>query len=417
MQKHAICPGVTLYHLPFEHFKTVSFRVYFHQPLSEETATVNALLPSVLMRGCKTHPTTRALNLYWEELYGAAADAFVSKRGEDQTICFVASCIADAYVPEQEGVVQKVAKILHDLILDPLMVDGAFNEDYIRQEKKGLKESLLARINDKRSYASDRCTEEMCKNDPYAVYEGGDANRVDSITNADLVAAYHRLFEGPITIFVTGKTDVEPICQLFSDLKGKDLPYPVGGCFIPAETPQTVTERMDVTQGKLVMGFSTGISAKSPEFIHLMVANSVFGSGPHSKLFKNVREKLSLAYYAYSRTDRMKGLMMVSAGIEFSKFDAARDEILKQLEAVQKGEITEEELFSAKKALTSAILSLKDSPAQSVSWNLGNILSDNVCSAEERIQQINAVTVEEIVSVFQKVRLQTTYFLTGKEAE
>lgn len=417
MKKHTICPGVTLYHLPFKHFKTVSIRVYFHQPLSEKTATVNALLPNILMRGCKAHPTTRALNLYLEELYGASADAFVSKRGEDQVTCFAASGIADAYVPEQEGLVQKVAMVLHDLILDPLMVDGAFNEDYIRQEKKGLKESLLARINDKRSYASDRCIEEMCKNDPYAVYEGGDAERVDSITNEELVAAYHRLFEGPVTIFVTGKADVLPICELFSDLKGKDLPFPVGGCFVPNEAPQTVIESMDVTQGKLVMGFSTGVLSGSSDFVHLMVANSVFGSGPHSKLFKNVREKLSLAYYAYSRTDRFKGLMMVSAGIEFSKFDAAKDEILRQLEAVQKGTITEEELFFAKKALTSALLALKDSPAQSVSWTLGNILSGDVCTAEERIEEINKVTVEEIVAVFQKVRLQTTYFLNGKEAQ
>jgi len=417
MKKHTICPGVTLYHLPFKHFKTVSIRVYFHQPLSEKTATVNALLPNILMRGCKAHPTTRALNLYLEELYGASADAFVSKRGEDQVTCFAASGIADAYVPEQEGLVQKVAMVLHDLILDPLMVDGAFNEDYIRQEKKGLKESLLARINDKRSYASDRCIEEMCKNDPYAVYEGGDAEQVDSITNEELVAAYHRLFEGPVTIFVTGKADVLPICELFSDLKGKDLPFPVGGCFVPTEAPQTVIESMDVTQGKLVMGFSTGVLGGSSDFVHLLVANSVFGSGPHSKLFKNGREKLSLAYYAYSRTDRIKGLMMVSAGIEFSKFDAAKDEILRQLEAVQKGTITEEELFFAKKALTSTLLALKDSPAQSVSWTLGNILSGDVCTAEERIEEINKVTVEEIVAVFQKVRLQTTYFLNGKEAQ
>ena len=417
MQKHTIGPGVTLYHLPFEHFKTVSIRVYFHQPLSEKTATVNALLPNVLMRGCRTYPTTRALNLYLEELYGATADAFVSKRGEDQITCFAASGIADAYVPEQEGLVQKVATVLHDLILDPLMVDGAFNDDYVRQEKKGLKEGLLARINDKRSYATDRCVEEMCKNDPYAVYEGGDAEQVEGITNEDLVAAYHRLFEGPVTIFVTGKADVLPICELFSDLKGKELPYPVGGCFVPAEEPKTVVESMDVTQGKLVMGFSTGVLGNSNEFVHLMVANSVFGSGPHSKLFKNVREKLSLAYYAYSRTDRIKGLMMVGAGIEFSKFDAAREEILKQLESVQKGEITEEELFSAKKALTSALLAMKDSPAQSVSWTLGNILSGSAGTAEERIREINAVTVEEIVAVFQKVRLQTTYFLNGKEAQ
>lgn len=416
MQIRTVQPGVTLYHLPFDHFKTVSIRVYFHQPLSHETATVNALLPEVLLRGSETYPTTRALNLYLEELYGATADAFVSKRGEDQIIGFSASCIADEYVPDHDALVFKTAQVLHDLILKPLWVDGKFNEEYIRQEKKNQKEALLARINDKRSYASDRCVEEMCKNDPYAIFEGGDAERVDVISNADLVAAYHRLFTGPVTIFVTGRTDIGPICDLFSDLHAAEGPYPLGELFVSDAAPQTVTEPMEVTQGKLVMGFTTGISAKSPDFVPLIVANSVFGSGPHSKLFKNVREKLSLAYYAYSRTDRVKGLMIVSAGIEFSKFDAAREEIMAQLAAVQRGEITDEELDSAKKALTSALYAIKDSPAQSVSWLLSNILSDRVGDLEEEITRINAVTVDEIVKVFRKVRLQMTYFLTGKEA-
>lgn len=416
MQMRTIQPGVNLYHLPFDHFKTVSIRIYFHQPLSFETATANALMSNVLMRGCKSYPTTRAINLYLEELYGATAGVFVTKRGEDQIISFSVSCIADEYVPDGDRLVQKAARVLHDFLLDPLWVDGGFNEDYIRQEKKNLKEGLLARINDKRGYASERCIEEMCKGDPCAVFEGGDAEQIDGITNADLTAAYRRLFDGPITIFVTGRAEIQPICELFSDLKGVDRPYPVGECFVPNDEPKTVIERMDVTQGKLVLGFSTDVSAKSPDFVHLMVANSVFGSGPHSKLFKNVREKLSLAYYAYSRTDHYKGLMVVSAGIEFADFDAARNEIMAQLAAVQRGEITEEELTSAKKALTSVLYAMKDSPAQSVSWTMGNILANRICSVEEKMEQINAVTVDEIAAVFRKVRLQTTYFLTGKEA-
>lgn len=416
MRKYLLSPGTELYYLPFEHFKTVSVRIYIHQPLLAETATANALLPEVLLRGCKKYPTTRDLNLYLEELYGATLDAFVSKRGEDQLLCFSIDCIADAYVPEQDSLVKKAAEVLHELLFCPLVTQEGFSEEYIQQEKKNLKDALLARINDKRSYATDRCIEEMCKEDPYAVYEGGDMDKVDGITNTDLMQAYSRMLSGPVTIFVTGKTDPKLICDLFSDFPTQEKAYPVGSLFVPEAQARTVTERLDVTQGKLTLGFATGVCAGDSDFFALLVGNSVFGAGAHSKLFKNVREKLSLAYYAYSRIERFKGLMVVGAGIEFSNFHAAQEEIMQQLRAVQNGDITLEELDSAKKAIVSALIASKDSPEQRISHMLGNILSDTHTDLEEEISKINAVTTEEIVAVFQKIVPQLTYFLTGTEA-
>ena len=416
MQTYTVAPGVKLFHLPFDHFKTVSVRLSFHQPLTAENATVNALLVEVLLRGSKTLPKTLELNRYLEELYGANIGGYVAKAGNDQILSFTASCIADEFVPEEGSLVEKTACVLRDLVLNPFLVDGNFSAEYLRQEQKSLKESLLARINDKRSYALDRCTEEMFEGDTYAISGGGDPDLVDGITARDLMNAYERMLQCPVTIFVTGRTDIRPVIDLFSALRPEDRPYPVGDLFVPREDVKTVTEPMDVTQGKLVMGFTTGIGAKDPRSVALTVANSVFGAGAHSKLFKNVREKLSLAYYAYSRTDRYKGVMMVSAGIEFDKFEAARDEIMVQLSAMQEGKVTEEELFSAKQAMVGALRGLRDNPAQYVAWVHGNVLTDTPTDIEERIAKIEAVTAEEVVAAFRDIRLQTVYFLTGKEA-
>ncbi len=416
MQTYTVAPGVKLFHLPFDHFKTVSLRLSFHQPLTAENATVNALLVEILLRGSRPLPKTLALNRYLEELYGANVGGYVAKAGNDQQLTFTASCIADEFVPEESSLVEKTARVLHDLVLDPFLIDGNFSEEYIRQEQKSLKESLLARINDKRSYALDRCTEEMFDGDTYAVSGGGDPDAVDGITPQDLMTAYHRMLQCPVTIFVTGRADIRPIIDLFSALRPQDRPYPIGDLFTPRKEVKEVTERMDVTQGKLVMGFTTGIGASDPRSVAMTVANSVFGAGAHSKLFKNVREKRSLAYYAYSRTDRFKGVMMVSAGIEFDKFEAARDEILTQLSAMQEGNVTQEELFSAKQAMIGALRGLRDNPAQYVAWVHGNVLTDTLTDPEERIAKIEAVTAEEVTAAFRDVRLQTVYFLTGKEA-
>lgn len=416
MQTYSVAPGVKLFHLPFDHFKTVSIRLSFHQPLTAETATVNALLVEVLLRGSKTLPKTLELNRYLEELYGATIGGYVAKAGNDHQLSFSASCIADEFVPEEGSLTEKTARVLHDLVFDPLLINGNFSEEYIRQEQKSLKESLLARINDKRSYALDRCTEEMFEGDTYAVSGGGDPDLVDGITAADLMTAYRRMLNSPVTIFVTGRADIRPLIDLFSNLHPEDRPYPVGDLFAPRKDVKEVTERMDVAQGKLVMGFTTGIGAKDPRSVALTVANSVFGAGAHSKLFKNVREKLSLAYYAYSRTDRYKGVMMVSAGIEFEQFEAARDEIMVQLAAMQEGKVSEEELFSAKQAMIGALRGLRDNPAQYVAWVHGNVLTDTLTDIDERIAKIEAVTAAEVVEAFRDVRLQTVYFLAGKEA-
>lgn len=74
-----------------------------------------------------------------------------------------------------------------------------------------------------------------------------------------------------------------------------------------------------------------------------------------------MREKRSLCYYANSMLEMHKGLLLVSSGIDETNYDDARDEILAQLDAMRRGEVTDEELTAAKNSFASDMRAITDS--------------------------------------------------------
>ena len=182
-----------------------------------------------------------------------------------------------------------------------------------------------------------------------------------------------------------------------------------------AEKVKKAVEHQELKQGKLVLGFRTGVSAYEEEYDVLRVFNCIFGSGTQSKLFMNVREKLSLCYHCSSRI-YSKGVMMVTSGIEPANYDKAKNEILLQLDEIRKGNISDEEMDSAKKRLRNSMLSVGDSAEAIHSWYVNNRIFGIEATPEEMIAKIERVTKEEVASAAKKVVLDTEYFLCGEEA-
>ena len=413
--------NISLCYIPMTKLKTTTIGVYIHRPLSEAEASANALLPYVLKRGCKKYPNQEKIAKYLENLYGASLGAALIKRGDDQIMYFDAETISDKYAPQGEKLVSELLSLMMSVLFEPNITDGAFDADIVKQEKKNAKDRIAALMNDKRVYASVRCAEEMCKGDAYAVSRLGTAEGVDALTPESLAEHYGRIItSSAINIFICGDADVdaaETAIRAYTDkISFNAARIPEVKLFKRDGSVNEITEKMNVTQGKLSMGFRTGVAPMDGDYPALCVFNSVFGAGTHSKLFNNVREKLSLAYYASSQLEKYKGIMLVNAGIEFKNFQTAYDETLRQLEEIKNGNVTDTELESSIIDITNTFEECRDDQRSLQSFWLGEIMSGTNRDIEETKAAIAAVTKEQVIAVAQKVELDTVYFLTGEDA-
>ncbi len=412
--------NITISYIPMKKLKTTSAGVYLHRPLSRDEVSVNALLSYVLKRGCRKYPTTSDISIRCEELYGASFSSGVMKMGETQIISLSGDTISDRYAPEGEHLTSEIISLILSVLFDPLEENGAFKESYVEQEKQTLRDNINAVINDKGVYAQVRCTEIMCENEAYGIRVLGRIDDIDKITARGLYEHYRKIISSSkIDIFVAGDADIDALCEdikdYIKDFEFKPCEYPETKAAVKGGEIRNVTDHLDVTQGKLALGLRTGITPKDDNYWGLVVANSVFGSGAHSKLFNNVREKMSLAYYAASQLDKSKGVMFVNSGIEFENYEKAYAEIMRQLENVKQGIIGESEINAAKNAIINAFNSYYDNEGYMIIYYLTERLLGTDNDIEYAKERIEKVTTEDIMEAAKEIELDTVYFLAGKE--
>lgn len=418
MDRIELLPGIFFQAAQTTRFKTACFSLHLLRPLRKEEAAKNALLANVLMRGTAKHPNLRSISAMLDHLYGASAGPLVRKNGEVQTCGFFMSFVEDRFALEKEKILAAMVDFLRELLLEPLTENDAFPADIVVGEKQNLINMIASEVNDKRAYADQKMLRAMFANDPGNVSRLGDIEDVQAITPADLFAHFqHILAHSKIEIFYSGSQSPETVAGLFANALAaipRQTPDEVViRGFQPVGKPQYLEETMDVTQAKLSMGFTTDCTCRDPEYPALVLFNAVFGAGVTSKLFINVREKLSLCYYASSSLLSSKGVLVVSSGIQTENYETAKAEILRQLTACQKGEISEEELLSAKKALCSSLDGIGDSLSRMEDFCSFRVLAQFPMSPAAYKAALEAVTVAEIAAAAQKVRLDTILLLKG----
>ncbi len=413
MVKKTLKEGINLIYLPGDKFKTVYIRMNIYRHMGNEAAK-NALLARVLKAGCKKYDK-QELEKQLESLYGAALGAGVTKNGDVQVLSFSIALPSDKYTGGDT--LRKAAELLSEVVLRPDTDCDAFKKETVDIEKNNLKNLIESIFNDKKDYAEQRCIEIMFENEPFAIHELGNLSELEKIDEKNLKEHYDDIFStSKIDIYVSGNCDIDEISRVFDNVKSSSA-IPENKAVNNKRDVKTVVEFQDVNQGKLMMGFKTDIIPESPDYYKLLVFNSVYGSGTHSKLFCNVREKLSLAYYAYARLNRYKSVITVGSGIEFENFDKAKNEILLQLDEIRQGNVTEFEMSSAKKSLINAYKSMEDEPSRIISAKTGGIILGEEKSLDEIVQAIDAVTKEDVVKMASHVWLDSIYFLKGKENE
>ncbi|MCC2114913.1 insulinase family protein [Bacillus halotolerans] len=410
--------GLTAHIVETEKFKTVSLIFKMLAPLTKEQVTKRALFPHVLLRGTESRPKTAELRSYLDELYGTSVSADLSKKGEQHVITFRLEIPNEKYLKDQTPLLEKGLHLLAEIVFSPALEAGVFQSQYVDQEKRTLKQRIQAVYDDKMRYSNLRLIQEMCKNEPYSLHVNGEIDDVDAITADQLYETYrHAIQNDQLDLYVVGDVDskqVQAAIEQYFQTEERTLEAFANNHAEQPE-PKKVIDEEDVKQGKLNIGYRTNITFTDQDYSALQVFNGMFGGFSHSKLFINVREKASLAYYAASRIDSFKGLLMVMSGIEVKNYKQAVSIIAEQFQAMKNGEFSEQDISQTKAMIRNQVLETIDT-----AYGLSEFLYQQAAAQvdipiEDFLANIERVTKEDIIKVGEKIQLDTTYFLKGTE--
>ncbi len=416
--QYDIKPGVRLNFIETDKFKTNFLSVNYLTPLSEKDASMKALLPMVLKRGTQSYPDITSLSKRSDMLYATYIGYYNYKRGETQIFGFASNMLANRYVKDGTDILGGALDLFEEVMFKPVLENGVFKSDYVESEKNNLADGIRAKINNKNSYAIKRCQEEMCRGETYAVQDTGTVEDVCAITPQSLYEFYLDVINrARIEIFFVGMCDinslVDSLRKLFSPINHVEGFIPYTNVIRKADKIREITEEQPVSQGKLSMGFRTNTVLADGDYHKFIVFAEIFGSSPSSKLFMNVREKLSLCYYCSLLPEPQKGIMIIASGIEVENKQKAQDEILVQLEAMRNGEFTDEEINSAKISIINDYRSIGDSAGAMDSWYIGRMLAGLNNTPEEASELLESVTREDIINAAKNISLDMIYFMKG----
>ncbi len=422
-EKIEISNGIDLVRVKADRFKTNEISFEFCVPLKKETASVNSLLISLLSHQGNEYPNMIDLNKKLAMLYGAVVVGCSSKLGENQVLSLNISSLDDRFSLEDAKISTESIELLLSLIFNPKFDnDGYFYDKDIEQEKRLLCEKLRSDENEKRIYALNQTEKYMFEGEPYAINAKGSIEDIEKITKQDLKNAWLNIIKtAKIQLYVVGSADVTKAIELvkeqMADVK-REYVAPVESVFVPvAKEKKEIVERIDVKQGKLVLGFRVNMKPDDKRTADMRSFCDIFGGGPYSKLFANVREKLSLCYYCCARYNRLKSCITIECGCEEENMDKAVEEILNQLEIMKSGDF-DNEFNSSKISLNDAFNSVKDDSLLLASWYRKQICEDTIKSPSDSANENEAVTKENVKACASLLSLNMIYKLVGnKEGE
>ncbi len=413
MTRQQLAPAVHLNLLPMNKFKTDQVAISFIMPLDARTASYATLLSMVLKTGCAAYPDVISLGRVLDELYGAKLNVMLRKKGDSHLMTFCLEFLAPAFVPEKD-LTERALELLRKILFEPLLEDGAFSVSTVAREKKNLCDMIDGRINDKRLYALRRCGELTAQGQPYEVYECGDKGIVEQINATSLYEFYlDYMRRAVVEIYGFGRIEAEQIFGIFSPMfdpqREKTLLMTTR---IPVGPVREYEENYLVEQAKLSMGFCFD---EEVDDVALRLFVILYGGSPSSLLFMNVREKLSLCYYCTAMTEKHKNMMIVYSGVMPEKIEAAKAEILAQLESVKQGRFTQAELTAAKKAYVNSLRSMADSMGQTEDYAISQVLLGKDVDVESVLAKIHTLEAADVQAVAKTVRPVTVYVLKGGE--
>lgn len=401
-------------------FKTINLILMLKVPLQEELTTARALIPYILTGGTINYPNRKLMKQKLEEMYGAKLSLDVLKKGDYHLFLFSMEIPEDQYLNVSSSLLESALLLLHEIVYSPMLEHGVFHTAIVEQEKRSLQQQFSAMYNEKMLYAHFRLIEEMFKGEPYQLSEFGREQDLASLTALAIYQAYEDLLQyARFDLFIVGAFNEKEaqlmVRDIFSEQHYDEQVQVTAFKRKGIKGVKVIQDKMDVKQGKLLLGYRTFSTVKDADYDATSVANAIFGRFPTSKLFRNVREKESLAYFAHSQMDSSKGLLVTMAGIDFDNYKHAVEMIREQEYAMKNGSITATEIEHGKTMLINLIQEAQDTPLGIIDICIQGVdrgLSDSI---SDQISKIREISKSDIICAANKWELDTIYFLNGKE--
>ncbi|MBE6836594.1 MAG: insulinase family protein [Ruminococcus sp.] len=414
--RETICDKIALTVVRDDKFKSCSVSVVFRKKLSEETATVYALLPALITNTNSKYPDTTAFNQKLASLYGARISGFTSKISDFHFISLNCNSIRNEYALNGENLLADSCQMLLDCIFDPVIEDGGFAKKEFSIRKKEHIEYIESLINDKRGYAIKQAYETVFENEPFSVNSNGTVERAEKLDTVNSYEVYKELLKtAPIEIFVIGGGDLSEAVKLvkekFAKIERNADEVSEFKCFSPVKNEVAdVVEPMEVNQSKMVMAFKSDCD----EMYVCKLMTALLGGSAFSLLFTNVREKLSLCYYCAARYVDGKGALVIDSGVDLKNIELAKKAITEQLEDIAKGNFTDELLDNTKLLLKGVLRSAFDSIGGITSWYLNNVIKGVDYNPEQVMDIYDKISREQIIECAKSFKLDTVYLLESK---
>lgn len=416
INRRKIADGVYFSSITDKRYKKNLISVAFSTQLSEDTATENVIVPVLLTKCNSKLPTYKAFNNKMSRLYASGIGGMAGRQYDLQTISFGAYYLDDIYALSGEKMTGIMTDILIDCLTSPVTENGVFSEKFVELEKKTVIDNIETAINDKRSYAIERAMKTICKGEPASVCSYGTVEKAKLITPDSAYKAYRRMLETmPCEIICTGCSDFDGVAEKFAAAFEKVGRHDIENTTIalsPVKTQtEEVTERLTVNQSKLVLGFKS----HSDDDAALVLLQKIFGGTTSSKLFRNVREKMSLCYYCSAARNDLKGIMLVNSGVENENIEKTKEAVIDQLEEIKNGNFTNEDINFAEMAIKNDFKSVADSAGNVSNWYFDCIRKNDIVTPEEKLGRYLGVSKERIIAAAKSMVLDSVYVLTGNE--
>ncbi len=409
--------GINLHIINTNKFKTNLLAVFLTTPLNKENVTKNALIPMILRRGSKNLTNLEEISNKLDEMYGADFNCGVDKTGDNHVLKFYMESINNNFLPEQENLLEESMKVLLDIVFNPLIENNSFKKEYVESEKENLKQIILGKIDNKSKYAYERCIEEMYKGKPFGLYKYGYVEELENINAEKLYEHYKKLIsECKIDIFISGEVDegAKQIVMSNDNIKNLNERQPIynkkSEKADSIEQERIIEEKMEVSQGKLVLGLEVGKNDKESKYSAL-IYNAILGGTPTSKMFQNVREKAHLAYVASSNYVRHKNNIFIRCGIEIEDYKKALNLIKIQIEDMRKGDFTEEDIKNSKSSIIAMIKSIPEEQDSEMMYHFGQEISEHKMEYDEYMENVQKVEKQEVIDIANSIKINTIYFL------
>ncbi|MCH4172549.1 MAG: insulinase family protein [Lactobacillus sp.] len=399
-------------------FKTINFTINFLEPLQKANISKRALLAAILENSNNTEKTPDQIAVHLENLYGANFSLSHYVEGQTSILSLSAICPAPQFLPAHEDVFHALVALIKKNLFQPAQEAGvaAFDQAIFNREQTNLKHKVQSYLDDKQ-YAAALATKSLYfgADNPVALPTTGRLVDIEAISAANLWAYFEQLLvQNQVVITVTGDVaalDIEGTFdwpELRPRPKQTELPL-----FYQQPLKPEVNQgqqQLSVTQGKLNLMYQVPVTYYGPQYFDYLVANTVFGGSAQSMLFMNVREKLSLAYYANSNLDAFTGTIMVQTGIDSDKKDVVLAEIDNQLARIQKGDIDDVLIANAKKLLIDQFAQRSDSPfGRNLRYLFQFLQPAVVMDTPAFATAVNGVTKAAIQAAASNFKLQTIY--------